>query len=46
MTATLFEKYRTPEDYVRVPEDELQADIKPTGFYNQKAASIRDTCAN
>jgi endonuclease-3 len=30
---------------VRVPEDELRADIKPTGFYNQKAASIRATCA-
>ena len=37
VTATLFVKYRTPEDYVRVPEDELRADIKPTGFYNQKA---------
>ena len=45
VTATLFVKYRTPEDYVRVPEDELRADIKPTGFYNQKAASIRATCA-
>ena len=45
VTATLFVKYRTPEDYLRVPEDELRADIKPTGFYNQKAASIRATCA-
>ena len=44
VTATLFVKYRTPEDYLRVPEDELRADIKPTGFYNQKAASIRATC--
>jgi endonuclease-3 len=45
VTAVLFEKYRTPEDYVRVPEDELRADIKPTGFFNQKAASIRAACA-
>lgn len=45
VTATLFEKYRTPEDYVRVPEDELRADIKPTGFFNQKAASIRAACS-
>jgi endonuclease-3 len=45
VTATLFEKYRRPEDYLRVPEDELKADIKPTGFYNQKAASIRAACA-
>jgi endonuclease III len=44
VTATLFEKYRTPEDYVRGPEDELKADIKPTGFFNQKAISIRAAC--
>ena len=41
VTATLFEKYRTAEDYLKVPEDELKADIKPTGFFNQKAISIR-----
>jgi endonuclease-3 len=44
VTATLFQKYRAPEDYLRVPEDELRADIKPTGFFNQKAASIREAC--
>lgn len=44
VTATLFTKYRTPEDYLRVPEDELKADIKPTGFFNQKAISIRAAC--
>jgi endonuclease-3 len=44
VTAALFRKYRSPEDYLRVPEDELKADIKPTGFYNQKAASIRAAC--
>jgi endonuclease III len=44
VTATLFEKYRTAEDYLKVPEDELKADIKPTGFYNQKATSIREAC--
>jgi endonuclease-3 len=44
VTATLFEKYRTPDDYLAVPEDELKADIKPTGFFNQKALSIRETC--
>ena len=41
VTKTLFVKYRTPEDYLRVPEEELAADIKPTGFFNQKARSIR-----
>jgi endonuclease-3 len=44
ITATLFKKYRTAEDYLAVPEDELKADIKPTGFFNQKAASIRASC--
>lgn len=44
VTATLFRKYREPEDYLKVPEDELRADIKPTGFYNQKAASVRAAC--
>src|SRR5262249_43448251 len=41
VTKTLFVKYRTPEDYLRVPEEELAADIKPTGFFNQKARSVR-----
>ena len=44
VTATLFKKYRTAEDYLAVPEDELKADIKPTGFFNQKATSIRAAC--
>jgi endonuclease-3 len=44
VTETLFAKYRKAEDYLRVPEDELKRDIKPTGFYNQKAASIRAAC--
>jgi endonuclease-3 len=44
VTATLFQKYRTAEDYLAVPEDELKADIKPTGFFNQKATSIRAAC--
>jgi endonuclease-3 len=44
VTAVLFKKYRTAEDYLRVPEDELKRDIKPTGFFNQKAISIRAAC--
>jgi len=44
VTTALFRKYRTAEDYLRVPEDELKADIKPTGFFNQKATSIREAC--
>jgi endonuclease-3 len=44
VTATLFQKYRTAEDYLRVPEGELKADIKSTGFFNQKATAIREAC--
>ena len=44
VTATLFQKYRTPQDYLDVPEEELADDIRPTGFYNNKARSIRGAC--
>jgi endonuclease III len=44
VTATLFQKYRTAEDYLRVPEDELKEDIHATGFFNQKATAIREAC--
>ncbi|MGZ8630381.1 MAG: endonuclease III [Actinomycetota bacterium] len=44
VTADLFRKYRSAADYLAVPEDELKADIRPTGFFNQKAASIRAAC--
>jgi endonuclease-3 len=44
VTETLFRKYRTAEDYLRVPEEELRQDIRPTGFFNQKATSIREAC--
>jgi endonuclease III len=41
VTETLFQKYRTPEDYVRVPEAELAEDLRPTGFFNQKTKAVR-----
>jgi endonuclease III len=41
VTRTLFAKYRSPADYLAVPEEELQADIYQTGFFRQKARSIR-----
>jgi endonuclease-3 len=40
----LFAKYRTPKDYLRVPEAELAADLKPTGFFNQKTKAVRGAC--
>lgn len=44
VTESLFRKYRSPRDYLTVPESELAADIKQTGFFNQKARSIRGAC--
>ena len=40
----LFQKYRTAEDYLRVPESELASDLKPTGFFNQKTKAVRGAC--
>jgi endonuclease-3 len=41
VTERLFRKYRTPEDYLTVPEAELEADIRPTGTFRQKARNLR-----
>ena len=43
VTPALFEKYRTPEDYLAVPIEELERDIYATGFFRQKAKAIRGT---
>ena len=43
VTETLFRKYRRPEDYLAVPVEELERDIYATGFYRQKAKSLRGT---
>ena len=43
VTERLFEKYRRPEDYLAVPPEELERDIYATGFFRQKAKSIRGT---
>ena len=41
VTSSLFTKYRSPQDYLVVPEAELAADIRPTGFFNQKTKALR-----
>jgi endonuclease-3 len=43
VTGPLFQKYRKPEDYLAVPQEELERDIYPTGFFRQKAKAIRGT---
>jgi endonuclease-3 len=41
VTERLFLKYRRPEDYLAVSQEELEADIRPTGTYRQKARNLR-----
>jgi endonuclease-3 len=43
VTEKLFQKYRRPEDYLAVPLEELENDIRPTGFFHQKAKALRGT---
>jgi endonuclease III len=43
VTEKLFRKYRRPEDYLAVPPEELERDIFQTGFFRQKAKSLRGT---
>ena len=45
VTKGLFRKYRSPRDYAGVAQEELEADIRSTGFYRNKAKSIRGACA-
>ncbi|GIP37405.1 endonuclease III [Paenibacillus sp. J31TS4] len=44
VTATLFEKYKSPEDYLAVPLEELEQDIKRIGLYRNKAKHIQQLC--
>ena len=43
VTERLFEKYKQPGDYLAVPLEELERDIFATGFFRQKAKSLRGT---
>jgi endonuclease-3 len=44
VTKDLFKKYKIPEDYIKVPAEELEKDIFSTGFYKQKTKSIQNCC--
>jgi endonuclease III len=41
VTEQLFRKYERPEDYLAVPPEELEADLRPTGTFRQKARNLR-----
>ena len=44
VTADLFRKYRGPDDFVKVPQTELEKDIHSTGFFRNKAKNIQAAC--
>lgn len=44
VTKDLFQKYKTPEDYLNVTLEELQNDIRSIGLYRNKAKNIQKLC--
>jgi endonuclease-3 len=44
VTKELFQKYKTPEDYLKVSLEELQNDIRSIGLYRNKAKNIQSLC--
>ena len=44
VTKDLFQKYKTPLDYVSVPIEELEQDIRRIGLYRNKAKHIQNLC--
>lgn len=44
VTADLFRKYRSIDDFANANLKELEQDIKPTGFYHNKAKNIIECC--
>lgn len=44
VTRKLFEKYKTPEDYLAVTIEELQNDIRSIGLFRNKAKNIQKLC--
>jgi len=44
VTKDLFQKYKTPEDYLAVSLEELQQDIRSIGLYRNNAKNIQKLC--
>ena len=44
VTRSLFKKYRTAKDYVEADPQELEEDIRPTGFFRNKTRAIQKCC--
>ncbi len=45
VTKELFQKYKSPKDYLEIDNSELEKDIFSTGFYRQKTKSIKSCCS-
>jgi endonuclease-3 len=44
VTKTLFQKYKSADDWANSPIEQIEQDIKSTGFYHNKAANIQKAC--
>jgi len=44
VTKALFKRYRRARDYAAVSQEALEAEIRSTGFYRQKAKALRACC--
>jgi len=44
VTSTLFKKYKTAADYVVVSREQLEIDIRSSGFFRRKADAIQEAC--
>src|SRR3954464_8390859 len=41
VTKSLFKKYKSAKAYANAPQEQLEKDIQSTGFYRNKAKSLR-----
>jgi endonuclease-3 len=44
VTPVLFQRMRRPQDFVAAPIGEVEAIVRPTGFYRNKARNIKACC--
>ena len=44
VTKVLFKKYKKPQDFISLTQEDLEKEIFSTGFYKQKARSIKACC--
>ena len=46
VTSSLFKKYKTARDFAEAEIGQLEEDIRPTGFFKNKARNIKRCCAD